>query len=422
MKYPIRFFLKTAPWLLAVACALSACSRTSSPEESVPQGISASAAGIHPLAIIQAGELPLWFELGPDGPERISTPAEASLVPFTPWPLVRHIRGLLIQDRRLIVGVNREGFLIGVPWGNAVDTNSIALYRISDTAYWDDYSLDSLFFIEGQAVALLYRDDFFVEPSEKPPSPRVLTPEVGRSRPIGLEIPAFSGLPPEEGWDVEGLRRGQDGFWYYRGIRRDQAEPELVYLRTADLTLPGEKSSAAALRQAVRAAPLEEAPPALRPVLERGFSLLGRDADRVSKTVAVLSPGSGGPRYFAAGPEAAGEDMREFFAYYADIDANGMDAGGRAGDGMAGAGVDHDGMAAGESGAPYALIITAEGRGVYGKYRDGVPETGEFSLPALPEGFVYTGIGLCASVLLVPWEEREDWNVGASGFLIINAP
>jgi hypothetical protein len=203
-----------------------------------------------------------------------------------------------------------------------------------------------------------------------------------------------------------------DGFWYYRGIRRGNSEPEMVYLRTPDLTLPGEKSSAGALRQAVRASPLGEAPPALRPVLERGFSLPNQGGDRVSKTAVVISPDSGGPRYFTDDPNTMGEDVLEFLVYYADIDPGDMDADG----------TDVAGMDAEESGAAYALLITPEGRGVYGKIKDGVPETGEFFLPSLPEGFVYTGIGLCASVLLAPWEEREDWKVGAAGFLIINAP
>jgi hypothetical protein len=322
--------------------------------------------------------------------------------------------------------------LISLPWGNGGGANSIALYRIGDADYWADYSLDSLFFFEGRAAALLYRNDFFAEPSASPPSPRVLSPEWGQARPVGLEIPAFSGLPAEEGWDVEGLRRGLDGFWYYRGIRRGNAEPEMVYLRTPDLSLPGEKSSAGALRQAVRASPLGEAPPALRPVLERGFSLPNQGGDRVSKTAVVVSPDSGGPRYFTVDPDVAGEDVLEFLVYYAGIDPNGMDADGMDADGMDADGtdadgtdadgMDADGMDAEESGAAYALLITPEGRGVYGKIRDGVPNIGEFSLPPLPEGFVYTGIGLCASVLLAPWEEREDWKVGAAGFLIINAP
>jgi hypothetical protein len=365
---------------------------------------------MHPLAIIQAGEFPLWFELGAEGPVQIPSPAEASLSPFTPWPLARHIGGLLFREGRLIAGVNREGFLLSIPWegdaGPDRKADRIALYRISDAPYWNTYSLDALFFIEDKAAALLYRDDFFVEPPETPPSPRVLTPETGNPRPAGLEVPAFAGLPTEEGWDVDNLRRGRDGFWYYRGIRRGGPEPEIVYLRTPDLMLPGEASSAGALRQALRAAPLAEAPAALRLVLERAFSLPSGNTrgGQLSKTAAVLSPEYSGLRYFAENPDAAGEDMREFLAYYADMEAKGMDAG--------------------EPGTedPYALLITPEGRGVYGKLRNGVPETGEFSLPALPEGFVYTGIGLCASVLFVPWEEQEDWNVGAAGFLIISAP
>ncbi|MDR2029605.1 MAG: hypothetical protein LBP93_08730 [Treponema sp.] len=412
MNYPIRPFLKIPPWFFVLA--VLSCSKAPPSGGSVPQGGPASPLGIPPLAIIQAGEFPLWFELGAEGPAQIPSPAEASLSPFAPWPLSRHVGGLLLREQRLIAGVNREGFLVSIPWegdaGPERHAGRIALYRISDP-YWNDYSLDTLFFVEGKAAALLYRDDFFVEPPETAPSPRVMALEKGKPRPEGLEVPAFSGLPAAEGWDVENLRRGGDGLWYYRGVKKGGSEPEIVYLRTPDLMLPGEASSAGALRRAVQAAPLAEAPAALQLVLERGFSLPSGNTrgGQISKTAAVLSPGYSGPRYFAENPAAAGEDMLEFFAYYADMDAAGTDA---------------TGMDAEEPGAegPYALLISPEGRGVYGKLRDGVPETGEFSLPALPEGFVYTGIGLCASVLFVPWEEREDWKVGAAGFLIITAP
>jgi len=41
------------------------------------------------------------------------------------------------------------------------------------------------------------------------------------------------------------------------------------------------------------------------------------------------------------------------------------------------------------------------------------------SLPPLPEGFFYTGIGRVGDNLFASWEEQEDYNIGAAGFVVI---
>jgi len=41
------------------------------------------------------------------------------------------------------------------------------------------------------------------------------------------------------------------------------------------------------------------------------------------------------------------------------------------------------------------------------------------SLPELPEGFFYTGIGRVGNNLVASWEEQEDYNIGAAGFVVI---
>jgi len=41
------------------------------------------------------------------------------------------------------------------------------------------------------------------------------------------------------------------------------------------------------------------------------------------------------------------------------------------------------------------------------------------SLPALPKGFIYTGIGRMADSLFASWEEQEDFSIGAAGFVIL---
>jgi len=41
------------------------------------------------------------------------------------------------------------------------------------------------------------------------------------------------------------------------------------------------------------------------------------------------------------------------------------------------------------------------------------------SLPPLPEGFVYTGTGRAGDNLFASWEEQEDYNIGAAGFVVV---
>jgi hypothetical protein len=41
------------------------------------------------------------------------------------------------------------------------------------------------------------------------------------------------------------------------------------------------------------------------------------------------------------------------------------------------------------------------------------------SLPPLPEGFIYTGIGMAGNNLFACWEEQVDYSIGAAGFMVI---
>jgi hypothetical protein len=123
----------------------------------------------------------------------------------------------------------------------------------------------------------------------------------------------------------------------------------------------------------------------LRLVLERIF-----DRGDADYTATVMSPEFRGSRQFSAESDAP-EPLIGFFV--------GDDQGREA----------------------RALVTDSGGRGVYGKMRGEVPELGDFSLPPLPEGFVYTRIGLSGPALIAAWEEQADLSVGAAGFMVIAA-
>jgi hypothetical protein len=371
-----------------------------------PQEIAANIDnGLQPLAILKAGDNPLWFELGENGPALINSPAEASLVPFTPWPLTRHIRAILSQGEELVFGVNRDGFLRAVPWGSDAD---IGLYRIADAAYWGQYSLGALFWFDKKAAALLYQDDFFIDSSVPLPSPRTWGME-NAPVPQELEIPAFDTLNAKDGWNIDALRQGSDGFWYYRGVNKNSGEsvpPKIAYLKTADLTRQGEAVSISAFQNSVLPEPLSVAPVLLRLVLEKAFDAGGLSAQVISS---VYPPDSGTPldflpfrRFAGRGGNSSAETgaSSEIFAYYR----------------------------CGGTGNPIcALAALGDGRLFFaftGAADDEVFDLQNVKiknlvLPALPEGFVYTGLALSADTLFLAWEEQQGYSIGASGFMVI---
>jgi hypothetical protein len=300
------------------------------------------------------------------------------------------------MEDRIILGINREGFLAFMPWAGG-ESGGIALYRIDNRAYWKDYSLGALFVFESKAAALLYRDDYFIDSSLPPPSPRVWALEPGAGM-RDLRIGAFEDLPPEEGWDIEALRQGPDDRWQYRGIRKGGAPRGMGYFSARDLALPGEPSTEAAMRNASQPRPRDQAPEPLRQVLEA--ALAPEDDGSVTALAQAVSPEFESPRSYAA-PRAVENirgDIRTYRGYY-------LNAGG----------------------AALALAVGPEGRGFIGALRDGALTIREFALPALPKGFVYTGAaffplpspsgGISVTALGI-WEEQENWNVGAAGFVL----
>jgi hypothetical protein len=271
------------------------------------------------LALLLAGENPLWFEFSGQGPRLIGSPGEAETVPFVPWPLARHVRGILPLGEGLFLAVNRDGLLAALALGPRNETAAgepdtvappepdLALYRIPGDPYWQDYTIAALFPYRNRPALLFYRDDNFSEPAPAPPEPPVLAPAEDLSGFAPLEIPALGDIPFAEGWEADLLRPGADAYWYYRGLRRVNGGREIRYFRTGDLSQRGEDVSAEVFR-----------------------------ASQIPVT------------------------------------------------------------------------------GTDGENR----ETSRF-LPALPEGFVYTGFAWLGDTLFAAWEEQEDYSIGAAGFMAV---
>jgi hypothetical protein len=52
----------------------------------------------------------------------------------------------------------------------------------------------------------------------------------------------------------------------------------------------------------------------------------------------------------------------------------------------------------------------------------GLGETGITPLPPLPEQFTYTRTARLGDLIVAAWEEQEDYNIGAAGFMVVRLP
>jgi len=276
-------------------------------ETSAENPAAAAWQGARPMAVLQAGAYPLWFQLTENGPVLLETIEDAVFsAALVPWPLALHVRFFMEKENELFLAVNRGGFLKLVPFsgetnGQKVD-GGFALFRFGGGSFFSQYTIGGFVFYENKPAVLLYLDDRFLDSAAPLPQPRTWTFNMDSNTPFPLEIPALEQFPAGGGWDADTLRPGSDGFFYYRIKNETLSPPELRMLRTNDLSQAGEEIS-----------------------LE---------------------------------------------AFYASI--------------------------------PREIEI---------------PE--HFSLPPLPENFVYTYACIAGGSLFACWEEQEEYNIGASGFMLV---
>jgi hypothetical protein len=287
---------------------------------------------------------------------------------------------MLARDNEVFMAVNRDGILRFAPWDPSGRTG---MYRYSGGEFWKAYTVAAFFFYDDKPTALVYRDDRFLDTNTALPHPRAFAMNVQSPLLEARDIPALGRFPPGDGWDVDALRLSPNGSWYYRVIRKDTPQGEILYFRSPSFEQEGEPVSRGALQNSVLPEHLSAAPASLLPL----FSALAAGG-----TALVLSPDFPGPRYFA---ETSGSQVN-LLAYYRDTGEN-----------------------------PAALAIDPKGRGLYATPL--LSETGNaaakpLALPELPESFVYSGIALCGQTLIAAWEEQEHYNIGAAGFMVIKLP
>ncbi|WP_461256647.1 hypothetical protein [Treponema sp. R80B11-R83G3] len=256
--------------------------------------------GAYPMAVLQPGKYPLWFQLTDEGPVHIETIEDAAFsTALVPWPLAAHIRFLHETDNGVVMVVNRDGFLKLAPV--SANAQDIAVYRFSGGEYWRQYTAGGFIYYEGNPTALLYLDERFLSSDAPLPKQRTWSINMNSNVPFPVNIPLFDIFPSEDGWDIDTLRLAGDGLIYYRVAKRTGSSALVRMFRTAD------------------------------------FEQAGKEI-----TVDV------------------------FF-----------------------------------SSAPKETVFSNS------------------SLPPLPEGFVYTGIGRVSGSLFASWEEQTDFSIGAAGFVVV---
>ncbi|GHU64268.1 hypothetical protein FACS189447_00700 [Spirochaetia bacterium] len=368
--------------------ATGRCSRPSSPDTAPAEDTEAgadSAPAWEALAVLKTGEHPLWFELGETGLLLISSPEDAGLGEYKPWPLSHHIAGMLSWEGSLVLAANRSGFIILSPRPEG----GVTLYRSFDPAYWDAYSIASFYIYEDRPAVLLYRDDFFTDPPP-PLSAPTLALDRNSNVPVPVETPFLQSPLNGADWEPNALMRGSDGFWYARWTQPGIEKPQSRYLRAPSLSQHGDSISVDTYRNAARPESAAAAPL----FVEAFFKKLPPDfADPPgSLVVELVSPSYEGTRlYSLAGASGSGfEDTEQVILLHGFYR---------------------------ESPVPFLFAVLPDGRGIAG----GEDSFIQFKLPALPEAYVYTGAGLAGDVLVAAWEEQEDLAVGAAGFMAVNA-
>ena len=266
--------LLTASLLL---CFLLSCRRASvekpAPEPvPVPAVRPATRPAARPTAILQTGGQPLWFQLTEDGPVHIESITDAvNTAAFVPWPLALHVRFFLEKEDGLYLAINRDGFMKLAP--NDGTAPGLAMYRFSGGEFWRQYTIGGFVFYDGKPVAVLYLDDRFLDSAAPLPRPGTWTFNMESNTPFPLDIPALRPFSADEGWFVDALRPGGDGFIYYRAVNKSASQPSTLMFRTADLSQTGEKISVDVFYSSVP--PAAEITQPLLPPLPEGFFYTG---------------------------------------------------------------------------------------------------------------------------------------------------
>jgi hypothetical protein len=293
-----------------------------------------------------------------------------------------------IHAEAICMGVNRSGFVLIAPARN----QSSALYRFFDTPHFDPYSISSVFSWKGSTRLLLSRDRFFSTADIPVPNPRVFALTIDGELVANEEPLSFTGFPAVDGWDVEVVERTRDGRFVLRAVRSTSGGG-IAYAEADSLDSASVATSAAAFRLAQTPRPAIAAEPVLRRLLLSASGTLSSGAVLLVGT--IIADGDF-PESYLVSQDLESEPQLLLSRPETEIQ-------------KASAAVAGD----------WACLLFPDGACFI---VDGLekPLIGA-RFPPLPEGFVYSSIGITKRLAVAAWEEQDEWSVGAAGFVVLDA-
>jgi len=392
---------------------------------------------------------PVWYEVAQESLGLISGPADSQVLPFAPWTIAPRLIGFVITGSTAIGGLNRDGFLV---FEESAEGN-LALYHIAGGEAVSSCSSMTMVLLPPSELELesslpmpallVARDPYFADLTSVTTSAvsSVTAPAVASETSVSPVTP----LPAEPlvtldlrdfsvrsyrprafgpaGTNVEALDRGADGAWYIKAAVLDDTsqggQPEQggearqagqggqtsqggqsgrtsqaqhitglkEYFAAQSLSNEPVSIGRGAYQTALQPQPFTSLPKMVQQLM-RSFTDSQRKnhfpvlhlvrQDRPVQELFVADPGVKN-----VVPLSGGESEIIKFIGYAD-DSN-------------------------------AVVVLPDGRGVI-RRSSGLAA---FSLPQLPDGFVYTGIVMLPHWIIAGWEEQESFAVGSAGFLIV---
>ncbi|MDR2601972.1 MAG: hypothetical protein LBC53_05920 [Spirochaetaceae bacterium] len=335
----------------------------------------------------------LWFDFSGLFPKKIDKPENASLVDFTPWPYARYACGLfpLSEDPlkpSLAVVVNRCGFL-AIFAGKA---GELLVYPFEENEFFPKYTAIPPFYFKEAVTTILYSDDFFVNVPAAPPSARVFSLSLNKDGISKVEIPAFKAYPPGD-WNIETFFPSFDGIWRFKARGKSNGAEAVFYGATSfyDQAEFTEETTAERFYGARSLAGLENLPVLITGLLDYARSS-GALTVEENINVRLTSPSYGGTMEFLNG--GGNENDFKLFAFL-----NGKEAK-----------TDAACLLASEQALKDGLFKNA-----FVLFYDKDGNIKKQILPLLPESFFWTSVAIVKDKLIVLWEERESWNIGAAG-------
>lgn len=344
-----------------------------------------------PLARLSLEQGPVWLEYHDEGPALVASPADATLVPFEAWPYALRSAGLLARDGHPVVAVNRWGFM------SLIRDSLGDLYLMGDPAgpAISRYAISSFFLHKARPSLLLSRDFFYMDSEEPVPRTRVLAMGSGDE----AREPSFMAeYPAEDGWEFNSFARNRSGDFVARALR--QEEGVIAFVTASGLQAAGEETVQAAWLAAQEPRTIADAD------TDGSLNALLLAVSKRLSPREILVCEVSGPGYSLAEPWAVSASPGAYDARllaFEDMEPL---------------------KAAVWADAERAILLRERGDWllVEKNGEDGLPVGTSGWMPAVPQGFVWTGAALAAgpeTVLLGSWEERDEWMVGSSGLCVL---